>query len=861
MKTPAILIFIIASLFPIIIYSQGKPNFVGQWYEQQSRGKSKQRSEAFSSRPSDFSRTKRYNLKGNINQLNSIMRTKPDLVDLVIPYGDRTYTLNLAKVEIISEDFNVRTNNGIGNADVGVQYRGIVDNNPDQIASLNLSPDDKSAYFSTPEGNFVITKEGTEYIVYNDQVMELPVTITCQTPSSSTPITFDQNLISGTGCKTVKVYFECDYAFYQSKGSNLTTITNYVTGFFNQVATLYANEDIAIQISEIFVWNTPDPYAALTTPSAILTPFRTNRGTTFNGNIAHFLTTRSIGGGIAYVDALCSKAYAYGVSMVFGTYGAVPTYSWTVNVVAHELGHTLGSPHTQSCTWSGGPIDNCVSPEGTCSPGPTPVNGGTIMSYCHTTSVGINFNNGFGNLPGSLIRSRVLNATCIPASTLAAPPTSLNTTNITSGSATLSWAAAPSSASYTVQYKLSTASTWTSAGSTSSTTINITGLSANSNYVWTVKADCSAFAPNASFATTGTSGCPAPTNLSTTNITQTGATVNWGVVTGATGYTVQYKTSTGSTWTSANATTTTFNLSGLTASTNYVWQVKASCSSGYSTQASFTTSGTTGCAAPTNLTTTNITQTSASLNSGAVTGATSYTVQYRRTSSSTWTSANATTTTFNISGLTASTNYVWQVKASCSSGYSTQASFTTSSTTGCAAPLNLNATSITSTGATLTWSLVQGATSYTLQYKTTSASTWITVNTTTPSKVLSGLIANTGYTWQVKASCSGYSTSSTFTTTGAGGSSGCAAPTNMNAINITTNSATLTWTGPTNATTYTLRYRKVGFSGWSYVSNFNGTTRIISGLTSKSNYEWAVRASCSNGQISGFSVSRTFTTL
>jgi hypothetical protein len=32
---------------------------------------------------------------------------------------------------------------------VGVQYRGIVDNNPEQIASLNLSPDDKSAYFST----------------------------------------------------------------------------------------------------------------------------------------------------------------------------------------------------------------------------------------------------------------------------------------------------------------------------------------------------------------------------------------------------------------------------------------------------------------------------------------------------------------------------------------------------------------------------------------------------------------------------------------------------------------------------------------------------------------------------------------
>ena len=73
MKTPGILLIIISTLFPSIIYSQGKPNFVGQWYEQQSRGKSKHRSEAFSPRPSDFSRTKRYNLKGNINQLNSII--------------------------------------------------------------------------------------------------------------------------------------------------------------------------------------------------------------------------------------------------------------------------------------------------------------------------------------------------------------------------------------------------------------------------------------------------------------------------------------------------------------------------------------------------------------------------------------------------------------------------------------------------------------------------------------------------------------------------------------------------------------------------------------------------------------------
>ena len=132
---------------------------------------------------------------------------------------------------------------------------------------------------------------------------------------------------------------------------------------------------------------------------------------------------------------------------------------------------------------------------------------------------------------------------------------------------------------------------------------------------------------------------------------------------------------------------------------------------------------------------------------------------------------------------------------------------------------------------------------------------------TTNSKAISGLAANTVYTWQVKANCSGYSALSNFTTPSTSGTSGCTVPTNLNTTNITSNSATLTWTGPINAVSYTLRYRRVGFSGWTYVSNFTGATRTISGLSSKGSYEWVVRANCSNGLNSGFSATRTFITL
>ncbi|MEO6132190.1 MAG: hypothetical protein ABIQ02_10105 [Saprospiraceae bacterium] len=167
-------LIIFALFIPFSSWGQGKPNYVGQWYQHTSQGKTPVKSEAFQADRSDYPRTKKYNLKGNIRQLNSIMNTKPELLNLVVPYGDKIYTLNLAKVDVIASDFSVKTDKGNGNHKSGVQYRGIVDGHPDQLASLSLTPTDKSAVFSTPEGNFEISKAGSGFAVYNTVEMELP---------------------------------------------------------------------------------------------------------------------------------------------------------------------------------------------------------------------------------------------------------------------------------------------------------------------------------------------------------------------------------------------------------------------------------------------------------------------------------------------------------------------------------------------------------------------------------------------------------------------------------------------------------------------------------------------------------------
>ncbi len=105
--------------------------------------------------------------------------------------------------------------------------------------------------------------------------------------------------------------------------------------------------------------------------------------------------------------------------------------------------------------------------------------------------------------------------------------------------------------------------------------------------------------------------------------------------------------------------------------------------------------------------------------------------------------------------------------------------------TTCATPSGLTASSITSSSATLSWGAVSGATSYNLQYKPSSSSTWTTVSSSTTSVSLTGLTASTTYQAQVQAVCasgsSAYSAQISFTTSSAGGSSYCASNGNSQA--------------------------------------------------------------------------------
>jgi hypothetical protein len=232
--------------------------------------------------------------------------------------------------------------------------------------------------------------------------------------------------MSTSGCRGVGIYLETDYQLYQDWGSDFLFTIHNVTATFANVVTLYAQEDIRIELSELKIWDTPDPFRQAPSANILLSEFKNYwnaRGNTFNGDIAHLLTTRISQGGIAYygisrknptrtLDDLAavfsdnaSRSFAFSAStgVQHSPLAELPAYSYNVYLLAHELGHNFGLPHTHSCLWDGGPLDQCGSVEdGSCPPGPTPTHGGTIMSYCP------NLANGFGPQPSAKMRRELL---------------------------------------------------------------------------------------------------------------------------------------------------------------------------------------------------------------------------------------------------------------------------------------------------------------------------------------------------------------------------------------------------------------------------------------------------------------------
>lgn len=469
----------------------------------------------------------------NIQRINQLIAEKNEYIALNIPYQDQYISLLLYRVNPMAEGFHVDSDRGKNRSyEKGLYYRGIVEGDTKSVASFNFFNGECNGVFSSPKlGNIVVGKlknssNQLQYIIYSDSKMSVLNPFDCHVKESEILPSINNSTSKTTlSTRCASIYFEIDYDIFLTNNSSEIETTNWLTSVFNNVQTLYDNDGISIAIKSVFIWTTQDPYDGIgTTSFDYLSAFSTNTPI-FDGDLGQLvgIDPGGLGGVAIAINGLCSQNN-YSYSDVDINFASVPTFSWTIQVMTHELGHLLGSPHTHGCYWNGnntaidgcGPTANSQYTEGNCSTGPLPLGneGGTIMSYCHLVSgIGINLANGFGPQPAALILDTVNSSTCLSTdciNTCINMVTDIEITEVTNSTVSFSWSELGNATSWQVSVTpfSSTNIVW---DTVTTNYHSVSGLNPNTYYIVRIRPVCSGDAISASkekiFATSNTNLC------------------------------------------------------------------------------------------------------------------------------------------------------------------------------------------------------------------------------------------------------------------------------------------------------------------------------------------------------------------
>jgi len=342
----------------------------------------------------------------------SISLLSPDGEQIELELTRVAGALDRAQIRVASSNLQV-------DASSSVHYKGKVKNKLGSSAGISILQNEVMGIFFWDGQSYTLGKlkksDSAEktHIFYRNNDLLLDFPDICH-------ITEDHHMSakkpsrpeSSSSDNCVHMYFEVTHDIYLDKG-DLNSTLDYINGALSQVKILYENEEINWEISEILVWDVPDPYDG---PSSgdYLVQFRNELDGNYNGDLAALLGYGG-GGGVAYVDVLCNNYWGVSYSGIGSSYNDVPQYSWTIMVISHEIGHNIGSPHTHACFWNGDDtmIDGCGGSNQNCPLGPIPPSGGTIMSYCHGNSVGIDLGEGFHPQVVDLFEDEIGNASCL----------------------------------------------------------------------------------------------------------------------------------------------------------------------------------------------------------------------------------------------------------------------------------------------------------------------------------------------------------------------------------------------------------------------------------------------------------------
>jgi hypothetical protein len=273
-----------------------------------------------------------------------------------------------------------------------VLLRGEVDGEPGSSVFLGLGPNGSNGYVMLGKDTYVIStpvvEGGGETLVYN--LTTLPEGMITWTPFEcmvrDAPVlavdVSDGSTRDDPPCRVIKLAVETDWEFTGTLfGGDTDASAAYAAHLIGAVSEIY-RRDLNCNFNIVFlrIWaDSNDPWTQ-GDMGAQLTEFTNywvaNMGSV-SRHLAHFLSGRPLGGGVAFLPGVCSGRWGYGLSSSLSGHFPYPlldnhNQNWDPYVVSHEMGHNVGAPHTHDVDPK---IDNCAG--GDC------ISNGTIMSYCH----------------------------------------------------------------------------------------------------------------------------------------------------------------------------------------------------------------------------------------------------------------------------------------------------------------------------------------------------------------------------------------------------------------------------------------------------------------------------------------------
>ncbi len=228
------------------------------------------------------------------------------------------------------------------------------------------------------------------------------------------PVEGGEQAVAASEVAVVPVRVDVSARLYRGPlGAQMERAVEYVTAVWGAVAAIYWQDvGVRVEMERVVVWTDHDPFVGEDIVQQLRSYRAVVRAEGESGwALAQLLDGRRGGGGVAFLDGVCDEERGYAVSNLDGE-GRFPVrgYVGDVDVVAHEVGHGLGSVHTHCYD---PPIDRCYSGEPGCYLGRIQRQVGTIMSYCHLVPLG-GKRLAFHPRVIRVMQARVATAACLP---------------------------------------------------------------------------------------------------------------------------------------------------------------------------------------------------------------------------------------------------------------------------------------------------------------------------------------------------------------------------------------------------------------------------------------------------------------